>query len=205
MDNRPSGMPAELPSDYRAFRRAYRWPLLYGPWALGLVGLVMIGFGLFVDRPGPVAVTSIGFGAAMVIASVLLPRMQGPLELGPSGVKGAIHGLPTPFMVATVAREAAEQAIPADEPDKERKVDEVVGHTVSEFASRFAIDRELLSALEVPISALEEARRRRAEVADAIRLQNRGRPHQETVQRAAEEAQRSRRKEHGEPPDDQDS
>jgi hypothetical protein len=132
MHDEPSGVPAELPSDYSEFKRAYRWPLLYGPWALGLIGLVMVGVGMFVDRPGGVALTSIGFGAAMVIAGVLLPRMQGPLELGPSGVKGAVHGLPTPFMVAAVtAREVAEETIPADVPDRDRKVDEVVGRAAS--------------------------------------------------------------------------
>jgi hypothetical protein len=75
MDGEPRGVPAKLPSDYRAFRRPYRWPLLYGPWALGGIGLVMLGVGLFVDRPGQVALAAIGFGAAMVIAGVLLPRM----------------------------------------------------------------------------------------------------------------------------------
>lgn len=134
MDDEPSGVPAELPADYEAFRRAYRWPLLYGPWALGVIGLVMIGVGLFVDRPGGVALTSIGFGAAMLIAGVLLPRMQGQLELGPSGVKGAVHGLPAPFMVATVtAREVAEETIPADEPDRDRKVNEAVGRVASHW------------------------------------------------------------------------
>jgi hypothetical protein len=34
MDGEPRGVPAKLPSDYRAFRRPYRWPLLYGPCAL---------------------------------------------------------------------------------------------------------------------------------------------------------------------------
>ena len=80
---------ADLPSDYQAFRRSYRWPLSYGPWALGVIGLILIGVGLFADRPGEVALAAIGFGAAMVIAGVLLPRMHGQLELGPSGVKGA--------------------------------------------------------------------------------------------------------------------
>jgi hypothetical protein len=132
MDDAPRDTPVELPADYRAFRRAYRWPLLYGPWALGLVGLGMVGIGLFGDRPGEVALATIGFGAAMVIASVLLPRMQGQLELGPSGVKGAVHGLPAPFMVAAAtAREVAEATIPADEPDRDRKVDEAVGRAAS--------------------------------------------------------------------------
>jgi hypothetical protein len=150
MDDEPSGIPAKLPSDYQAFRRSYRWLLLYGPWALGFIGLLMVAVGLFVDRPGEVALTSIGFGSAMVIAGVLLPRMRGQLEFGPGGVKGAVEGLPQALMLVEVAREAAEQAIPADEPDKERKVNEVVGHTVSGLAGSFYIDPDvLLRALEV--------------------------------------------------------
>jgi hypothetical protein len=79
----------ELPSDYQELRRSFRWPLSYGPWALGIIGLILIGVGLLADRPGEVALAAIGFGAAMVFAGVLLPRMHGQLELGPSGVKGA--------------------------------------------------------------------------------------------------------------------
>ncbi len=122
----------ELPSDYQAFRRSYRWLLSYGPWALTALGLALIGVGLFADRPGEVALAAIGFGAAMCIAGVLLPRMHGSFELGPRGVKGTIEGLPEAVrLVAITAKEAAEQAIPADEPDKERRVNEVVGHTMS--------------------------------------------------------------------------
>lgn len=135
MDHEPRGVPAELPADYRAFRRPYRWPLLYGPWVLGLIGVVMAGVGLFGDRPGEVALAAIGFGSAMLIAGVLLPRMQGPLELGPSGVKGAVHRLPAAFMVAAVtAREVAERTIPADEPDRNRRVDELVDEAVGRTA-----------------------------------------------------------------------
>jgi hypothetical protein len=43
MDDEPSGIPAQLPSDYSAFKRAYRWPLLYGPWALGRVSRIASG------------------------------------------------------------------------------------------------------------------------------------------------------------------
>jgi hypothetical protein len=71
----------------------------------------------------------------MFIAGVLLPRIRGPVELGLSGVKGAVEGLPQALMLVAVAREAAEEAIPADEPDKERRVNEVVGHTVSELTN----------------------------------------------------------------------
>jgi hypothetical protein len=67
----------ELPRDYQAFRRSYRWLLLYGPWALVVLGPVLIAVGLFVSRPGEVAIAAIGFGAAMFIAGVLLPRMGG--------------------------------------------------------------------------------------------------------------------------------
>ena len=125
----------ELPSDYQELRRSYRWPLSYGPWVLGIIGLSLIGVGLFSDRPGEVALAAIGFGAAMVFAGVLLPRMHGQLELGPSGVKGAVQGLPEALMVtaAMTAREVAEATIPANEPEKERKVNEAVGRVVTDW------------------------------------------------------------------------
>jgi len=125
----------ELPLGYQELRRSYRWPLSYGPWALGIVGLILIGVGLFADRPGEIALAAIGFGAGMVIAGVLLPRMHGQLELGPSGVKGAVQGLPEAFMVtaAMTAREVAEATIPAEEPEKERKVNEAVGRVVTDW------------------------------------------------------------------------
>jgi hypothetical protein len=73
----------------------------------------------------------------MFIAGVLLPRMRGPVELGPGGVTGALEGPPLALMrAARVAREAAEQAIPADEPDTKRKVNEVVGLTVEGLADK---------------------------------------------------------------------
>jgi len=132
----PSDGPPELPSDYRAFRRPYRWLLVYGPWALAVLGVALIGVGLFADRPGEVALAAIGFGAAMSITGVLLPRMQGPLELGPSGVKGAVHGLPAAFMVAAVtAREVAEDMIPANEPDRDRKVDRAVERAANHWVN----------------------------------------------------------------------
>jgi hypothetical protein len=123
---RLSGTPAQLPR-----------PLSYGPWALGIIGLILIGVGLFADRPGEIALAGIGFGAAMVIAGVLLPRMHGQLELGPSGVKGVVQGLPEALMVtaAMTAREVAEATIPADEPEKERKVNEAVGRVVTDWAA----------------------------------------------------------------------
>jgi hypothetical protein len=119
----------ELPSDHQPLRRPYRRLLLYGPWALAFLA-ALVAFGLLVDRAGEVVVAAIGFGSAMFIAVVLLPRMRGPGELGPDGVKGAIEGLSEAMRLVTVtAKEAAEQAIPAQEPDKERRVNEIVGHT----------------------------------------------------------------------------
>jgi hypothetical protein len=82
------------PSDYRAFRRSYRWLRLYGLWALAIVGTALTLVGLFADRPGEVAVTPIGFGSAMLVRGVLLPRLGGSVELGPSGVKGTIESMP---------------------------------------------------------------------------------------------------------------
>jgi hypothetical protein len=126
----PSDGPPEPPSDYRAFRRSYRWQLLYGPWALAVLGLALIGVGLLADRPGEVAVTAITLGVVMVLAGVLLPRMGGPVEIGTSGVKGDVESLPQALrFVDTGARLAAEQLITPGA-DKERKVEEVVKRVV---------------------------------------------------------------------------
>jgi hypothetical protein len=163
----PSDGPPELPSDYRAFRRSYRWLLLYGPWALAVLGVALIGVGLFADRPGEVALAAIGFGAAMFIAGVLLPRMRGPVELGPGGVKGAVEGLPQALMLLEVAREAAEQAIPADEPDRDRRVNEVVGQTMADFVVHEleGIDVRVVEVKQPSRPAVSVAMRRRIEEA----------------------------------------
>jgi hypothetical protein len=198
-DDKPNGGPTELPSDYREFRRSYRWLLLYGPWALSFIGLLMVAIGLFADRPGEVALTAIGFGAAMFIAGVLLPRMRGPLEFGPGGVKGAIEGLPLALMVAAVAREAAEQAIPEDAPDKERKVNEVVGHTVSELPFTIwqaNVTDEIYSQAvrgipEKTRRARMEAMRRRLDEAAARKREEDAR-NEEILRRMNEAAARSR-------------
>jgi hypothetical protein len=41
-DEAKDDMP-ELPSDYQAFRRSFRWLLLYGPWAFAALGLALRG------------------------------------------------------------------------------------------------------------------------------------------------------------------
>jgi hypothetical protein len=61
-------------------RRSYRWLLLYGPWALAILGTALTLVGLFADRPGEVAVTAIAFGSAMLVGGVLLPRLGGSVE-----------------------------------------------------------------------------------------------------------------------------
>jgi hypothetical protein len=172
-EDEPSGGRPDLPFEYREFRRSYRWLLLFGPWALAVIGVSLIGVGLFADRPSEVALTAIGFGAAMTIAGVLLPRMRGPVELGPGGVKGAVEGLPEPLMlVAVTAEHVAEQTIPEDAPDKRRKVNEVVGQTMSEFVEHEIEGISLVYPARRPSrQALMAAMRRRAEQAARRREQ----------------------------------
>jgi hypothetical protein len=50
----------EPQSDYQAFRRSYRWLLLYGPWALAGFGLLLAGVSALVHRPSAVVVAAIG-------------------------------------------------------------------------------------------------------------------------------------------------
>jgi hypothetical protein len=145
MNHRPS----DSRSGYQEFRRSYRWLLLYGPWGLAVIGAALVGIGLFADRPGEVALSAIGFGAAMLIAGVLLPRMHGQLEVGPSGVKGAVSGIPEALMLAAAtAKQVAEETIPADEPNKEQKVNEAIGRTISPQLPQLAERVEALIAQE---------------------------------------------------------
>jgi hypothetical protein len=80
------------------------------------------------------------------------------------------------MVAAVTARKAAEHAIPADEPDKERKVNEVVGHTLSELADQATLGDPFRQIWENPKLALAtvdyyaaRARMRREESAKAAR------------------------------------
>jgi hypothetical protein len=113
------------------FRRAYAWPILWGPWVTSITGLVLLVFGMTVNSPVPVRVTALGLGPLTVVAGLLLPRMQGALELSATGFKGQISGIPAALMIA---RRAAENAIPEDVPNRDELAEEAAQRAVLDTA-----------------------------------------------------------------------
>jgi hypothetical protein len=111
------------------FRRAYAWPILWGPWVTSVIGLVLLGFGMAVNSPVPVRVTALGLGALTIIAGLLLPRIHGAMELSPTGFKGQIGGVPAALVLA---HRAAEIAIPEDEPDRDERANDAVLQAIAE-------------------------------------------------------------------------
>ena len=56
-----------------------------GGVALFLVGLLMIVLAVFVEDREAVATVMVALGSVLVILGVLAPRLEGPLEVGPTG------------------------------------------------------------------------------------------------------------------------
>jgi hypothetical protein len=119
-------------------RRSYAWPMLWGPWACAVAGVAALGFGMVVNSPSAVRVSEITLGALLVVAGALMPRMQGPLELTATGLKGQVD--PIPAAIA-LAERAVENVIPDDVPNRDERVQDAVGEAVTEMpvAERLAL------------------------------------------------------------------
>jgi hypothetical protein len=117
----------EQSSQEGPFRRAYAWPILWGPWVTSVIGLVLLVFGMVGDSPEAVRVTALVLGPLTVVAGLLLPRMQGALELSATGFKGQIDSIPVALVLA---HRAAEEAIPKGEPDREDRAWEATDRAV---------------------------------------------------------------------------
>jgi hypothetical protein len=155
---------AAKPSEEGPFRRAYAWPILLGPWACAVVGLVILGFGLLVNSPSQVRITELVLGAAMVFAGTLMPRMTGPLELGAAGFKGQVDSIP---MALALAHRAAENAIPEDEPDRDERAKEAAERAVLDLAFWDELGRIPLADWDyVMFDLWKRERRRRPEPPD---------------------------------------
>ena len=113
------------------FRRAYAWPILWGPWVTSTIGLALLVFGMAVNSPVPVRVTALGLGPVTIVAGLLLPRMQGALELSATGFKGTIDSVPGALMLAHTA---AEKAIPEGEPNRDQRAWEATDQAVASLA-----------------------------------------------------------------------
>jgi hypothetical protein len=127
------------------FRRAYAWPILLGPWACSVIGLVVLGFGLLGNSPSEVRVTEVVLGAALVFSGTLMPRLRGPLELGAGGFKGQVDTVPAAL---ALARRAAENAIPTGEPNREERAKDAAEQAIRDLWS---------SPLLTPHHAFKEA------------------------------------------------
>jgi hypothetical protein len=109
------------------FRRAYAWPILWGPWVTSGIGLALLVFGMAVNSPVPVRVTALGLGPLTIVAGLLLPRIQGALELSATGLKGQLDPIPTALVFG---HRAAEIAIAEDEPNREQRAKEAAVQAV---------------------------------------------------------------------------
>jgi hypothetical protein len=149
-------------SEEGPFRRSYAWPILLGPWACSVIGVVVLGFGLLVNSPSQVRITELVLGAALIVAGTLMPRITGALELGATGFKGQVDSIP---LALVLAHRAAENAIPEDEPDRDERAREAAKRAVLDLSIWHDLGhtRPLDAFL---LELLERERRRRQEPPD---------------------------------------
>src|SRR4051812_46032812 len=63
------------------------WLVRQGGWILVLVAVALIALAtVFADKEAVAAIFALG-GVALFIVGVLLPRIQGPLKFGPTGLE----------------------------------------------------------------------------------------------------------------------
>jgi hypothetical protein len=132
-------------------RRSYSAVVFGGPWLLALVGLGLMAFGLFADRPTAVQASTLTIGAVMVIIGFLALRISGPLELTPKGVKGNIDAIPSAALF--VARSAAEKVTPGSK-------DHPARGTLADGAAFQALEQFSLIQAAAGILELDEFTRR---------------------------------------------
>lgn len=102
----------------------HRHLIRFGPALLVVLGLILGGLGVGLDREWLV-----GLALVPLFLGILLPRLTGSIEVGPSGVKGQLI---SPDEVRALVRVEAEAAgLPEDEIERVvEKVDEVVPQAV---------------------------------------------------------------------------
>lgn len=120
----------------------FRALVLHGPWVLILSGVGMLLFGFFAHRPDGVLIAALGFGTGMVSVGVLAPRIAGETSLSPTGITIPMGGI-SPDLIS-IARNTAEKMaaeLPGEQEAKERRVNEVVGEVLTDFAGRGRFSR----------------------------------------------------------------
>jgi hypothetical protein len=121
---------SETPDDHSTaghrVRRAYLFYVFAGPAIVGLLGATLLAIAIFSSQPTPVRVTELPVGALMLVVAVFMPRMSGPLELSVfrSSFKANLDATLSEALL--LARDAAVEAQPPDDPKKEQKAEEAV-------------------------------------------------------------------------------
>jgi hypothetical protein len=110
--------------------------------------LVLLVFGMTVNSPVPVRVTALALGPITIVAGLLLPRVQGSLELSATGFKGQIDSVPAALVLA---QRAAEIAIPEDEPNRDERASDAAWQALKE---RLHVETDAAMAQERRISAI---------------------------------------------------
>jgi hypothetical protein len=154
MDEQKPASGKEQPFPEGPFRRAYAWPILWGPWVTSAIGLALLVFGMTVNSPVPVRVTALGLGPITIVAGLLLPRMQGSMELSATGFKGQIDSVP---MSLVLAHRAAEKAIPEGEPDRDRRAWEATNQALRDYAPMLGNLLVLSRAEHDHLASMDEA------------------------------------------------
>jgi hypothetical protein len=85
---------------------AYIWLIVLSPILLLLFSLALLAIGLWRDVDSVAVIGAVG-----VVASLILPRMQGTVEIGPGGVKGDLEG----EIFREVILKGLEQGLPAED------------------------------------------------------------------------------------------
>jgi predicted RNA binding protein YcfA (HicA-like mRNA interferase family) len=102
-----------------------------------LLGVLMILTGIFADRESAVLVTLIVLGTGLFVIGISFVRLEGPLELGATGLKTNVQPTtifdPQAFVATAAAAETVARELLPDTPDKEEKVNAVVGKTLREL------------------------------------------------------------------------
>lgn len=134
---RLGGQVSKAPENKPELIRPYRFLARYGPWAMCVLGVLMILTGIFADRESAVLVTLIVLGTGLFVIGISFVRLEGPLELGASGLKTNVQPTttfdPQAFVASAAAAETVARELLPETPDKEEKVNAVVGKTLREL------------------------------------------------------------------------
>lgn len=121
-------------AEERSLTKHYLWLIRFGPWALSILGAFLLLFSLFADRDATLLIPVLVVGAVFIVTGMLLPRAEGAISMTKTGIEAKVQPVrDLEATVAEVATSAAEKAIPNDDPEKDRRVQEVVADAVQSW------------------------------------------------------------------------